>query len=71
MNYIILKKICHLIDFNKFNDFPIHFVIEFCDKFVMPIWNCTNLQKYNLKGQEKFYPRDAQINDEYLKFLMV
>jgi asparagine synthetase B (glutamine-hydrolysing) len=30
-----------------------------------------SLQKYNLKGQEKFYPRDAQINDEYLKFLNV
>lgn len=28
-----------------------------------------NLQKYNLKGQEKFYPRDAQIEDDYLKFL--
>jgi asparagine synthetase B (glutamine-hydrolysing) len=27
------------------------------------------LQKYNLKGQEKFYPRDAQIEDDFLKFL--
>ena len=29
------------------------------------------LQKYNLKGQEKFYPRDAQIEDDFLKFLNV